>query len=80
MHDLIWVCKGKPEGKSSVLESTSVCWVTRASHSTMIGHLREGDCNTNSISNAKECCECARDLKKKNLPTYEGLDAFWRET
>lgn len=41
MHDLMWLCKGKPEGRNSVLDFISVCQVTSASHLTMMGHLKK---------------------------------------
>lgn len=59
MHELMWVCKGKPEGRNSVLDSPSVCWVTRASHLAVMGHLRNEDSSIYSASNSKECCEYA---------------------
>lgn len=63
---------GKPEDRGSVLDSTWICYVTRASHLTLvIDHLRNGGSNTYSVPNSIDYCEYAWD---KDLPTYEELD------
>lgn len=62
--------KGKPEDGSSVLDSTWICYVTRASHLTLvIDHLRNGDSNTYSVPNS---------MDELNEYAWDRLPNIWR--